>query len=197
MSALTVAEFRTELTEDVLAELCAIHEKGRDFRDVTAVRCNVHPKRLSVWLRRGAMGGDLTSPFVRLFLAFGRIEGDLRAKCIDEVLDTTKETIKIVSDGKGGETKDVIKRDSAGVRWYMERRFRSYRIEALPTDDNAEVSTMLNADAPQVKNAEAAVGVIRQLAAAMPPELMRVFVESPQFREAFAKQLETAHAQEK
>jgi hypothetical protein len=164
--------FQTLLTAGLLKELLATHRKG-DFRNMTALRCGVHPKRLSIWLRQGAELED-ESLLARLFLGFARIEANVRAESIKEILDPEmkRETTEF-EDGKPV-SKTSTARATDGIRWYLERRFRQWRADWVEREDEGPVDALLLPQ-PGGLNVEAAKYIVAQLAANMPPELRDIF----------------------
>jgi hypothetical protein len=164
--------FQTLLTAALLKELLATHRKG-DFRNMTALRCGVHPKRLSIWLRQGAELED-DSLLARLFLGFARIEANVRAESIKEILDPEmkRETTEF-EDGKPV-SKTSTARATDGIRWYLERRFRQWRADWVEREDEGPVDALLLPQ-PGGLNVEAAKYIVAQLAANMPPELRDIF----------------------
>ena len=175
-----IVQFRENLDQPLVDELCKMHEEGRDFRNATAIRCNVHPRRLKNWLLTGAREGRDTL-HAQLFLRFSKIEADLRAANIKEVLDTTVCTEKTLFDESGKPvSKELYKRSTHGTQWYMERRWRQFRNDWTPNEDDTEVSQMLTEQATGsgINNMDAAMAIVAQLAAAMPPQLAAVFGQS-------------------
>lgn len=171
-----IVEFRENLDQTLVDDLCKTHEEGRDFRNATAIRCNVHPRRLKNWLLTGAREGRDTL-HAQLFLRFSKIEADLRAANIAEVLNTTVCTEETQFDDTGKPiSKTLHKRSTNGTQWYMERRWRQFRNDWTPNEDDQEVSQMLTEQATgSGMNLEAAFAIVAQLAAAMPPQLAEVF----------------------
>jgi hypothetical protein len=165
--------FQTLLTEPLLKRLLMTHRTGADFRNMTALRCGVHPKRLSIWLRQGAELED-ESLLARLFLGFALIEGELRAKSIKEVRnpEVKRETTEF-EDGKPV-SKTSTARATDGIRWYLERRFRQWRADWVEREDEGPVDALLQPQAGGL-NVEAAKYIIAQLAERMPPELLAIF----------------------
>lgn len=167
-------QFRTTLTEALLGELCRTHRKG-DFRNMTALRCGVHPKRLSIWLRQGAELED-DSLLARLFLEFARIEGDVRAECITEVRNPeTRRRIETAVAEDGTVTPAVeTARSVTGITWYLERRFRQWRADWTPREDEGDVGEFLVQQSGSL-SLDAAKYIVAQLARNMPGELLPLF----------------------
>lgn len=166
-------QFRTTLTEALLGELCRTHRKG-DFRNMTALRCGVHPKRLSIWLRQGAELED-DSLLARLFLEFARIEGDVRAESIGEIRNPETRREEIEYDDDGNETKKIsTSRSVTGLTWYMERRFRQWRADWTPREDEGDVGEFLVQQSGSL-SLDAAKYIVAQLARNMPGELLPLF----------------------
>lgn len=175
-----IVEFRSDLTQELVDELVRVHEEGKDFRNSTAIRCNVHPRRLKNWLLTGSREGQDTL-HSQLFLRFAKVEADLRAKNIAEVLNTTVMTEETTFDPETGKPASsvMMKRSTAGTQWYMERRWRQFRNDWTPNEDDQEVCHMLTEQAAgSGLNLEAAFAIVAQLAAAMPPQLAEVFVRA-------------------
>lgn len=165
---------KDELTEPIFERLCETHRDGRDFRNVTALRCGVHPKMLSRWLQRGER--EEGTIHARLFLAFGQIEGDLRAKWIAEVEDTDagREETSYDEDGKVT-SKVVTRRRTHGVQWLLERRFRQFRADWAVKEDESEIAQMLAEQQREALSLDAAIHLVRQIAQNMPAQLRPLF----------------------
>lgn len=155
--------FQSVLTAELVEELCKVHEEGQDFRNVTAVRCGVHPTLLTRWLKQGAEsaeGGLCTE----LFMRFGKIEGDIRAGYIAEVSDPTASTEESQYDDGKVVGKIVTTRKTSGIQWLMERRFRQFRVEHIQKPDELAISEMLE-PAATVYTADMVLGIMQQMAA--------------------------------
>ncbi len=154
-----------------------VHREGKDFRNVTAIRCGVHPEKLKAWLLRGATSQDTTNLYVKLALQFALIEADLRASNIVEVLNTQTKHEEIEFSEKTGLPVKTTKtaRSTAGIQWYMERRWRQWRADWQPTEQDSEAATLFTAQATGALNKEAAMSVLGQMAAQMPDEPRAVF----------------------
>lgn len=155
--------FESVLTRALVDQLCEIHEQGRDFRNVTAARCGVHPKLLTRWLRLGSEdeNGGLHA---ELFLRMIAIEGSLRAGYLAELSDPTASTETVeYKDGKPV-SKTVTARRTQGIQWLMERRFQQFRVEHIQKPDEVEVLAMLEPQAT-VYTAEMALSLVQQMAA--------------------------------
>jgi hypothetical protein len=176
---LSQIRMHTKLTPELLVELCRVHAEGKDYRNVTALRCYVHPDRLNNWLKHGASQLDNdTGPLslhAALFLEFARIEGEIRASNLKEVLDTVVKVEKTEFADGMPVSKTVTQRSIAGITWYMERRWHQYRASSPGTRNDIEVAAMLQGGG-QGLNTEAAIAICEALAAAMPPALMDIFV---------------------
>lgn len=169
-----LGRLQSALTEQVFERLCETYEQG-DFRNATAIRCGVHPKMLTRWLERGKADDDERSLFTRLFMAFGRIEGDLRAECIAEIRNPEASHEETVFDDGKPISRTVTSRRTTGVQWLLERRFRQFRADWVPRPDEANVGDMLTAEQAQGFSAETALAIMRAMVASMPPELAEPF----------------------
>lgn len=172
MTALAVSEvFQTKLTEELLVELCRVHKEGKDFRNVTALRCRVSPERLKLWLNMGVrhIAEETPTLHARLAMEFAIIEADLRAENIREVLDTTVKTEDIEFNDKGAPiSKKLVQRSVHGTIWYMERRWRQYRKDHSAGDADGELSQLLSGAAPSGGlSVDQAMQICRQLAERM------------------------------
>lgn len=155
--------FQTTLTRELCDLLCKTHEEGKDFRNVTAVRCKVHPTVLTRWLKLGQTEPD-SGLHAELFMRMSAIEGDIRAGYIAEVsnpISSTEETA--YEDGKPV-SKTVVSRRTNGIQWLMERRFRQYRVEHVQKPDEAEVLSMLEPQAT-VYSLDMVLDICQQMAA--------------------------------
>jgi len=166
-----IPTLRQELTEPLLQELVTAHESG-DFRNATACRCRVHPKLLTKWLRAGQTSDEPESLYARLFVEFGRIEGEKRAKYLGELEDTRSEESHFDDEGN---TVSTTKRRTDGIRWLIERRYRQYRADYVAKPDEYDVTTMLSEEQAEALTAEAALAIAAAIARAMPPQLRPVF----------------------
>ena len=157
-----LGRLQTALTELLVAQLCETHREGRDFRNATALRCGVHPKMLTRWLKQGETdpAGSLCS---RLFMAFGRIEGDIRAEWIAEVANPVVAC-------------EETRRSTNGLQWLLERRFRQFRADWIPRPDEVNVGDMLTAEQQTGFSPEAALAIVRAMVASMPAELAGPFM---------------------
>lgn len=154
--------FESTLTRELLESLCETHEKGRDFRNVTAARCGVHPKLLTRWLTLGSEdeSGGL---YAELFLRMLAIEGTIRAVYIAECSNPSASTEKTEYDNGKPVSKTVESRNTRGIQWLMERRFKQFRVEHLAKPDELEVTAMLEPVAT-VYTAEMVLGIVQQMA---------------------------------
>ena len=171
--------FQSVLTRELLDQLCETHEKGRDFRNVTAVRCGVHPTLLTRWLKTGAETAD-GGLYTELFMRMGQIEGDLRAGHIAEVSNPIASTEHTEFDEGKPVSKTVESRRTQGIQWLMERRFRQFRSEHIPKVDELEIATMLEPQAT-VYTAEMVLGIVQQMAAQperLPEAVRRLFAQT-------------------
>ena len=155
--------FQSVLTSELLDELCKVHEDGADFRNVTAVRCGVHPTLLTRWLKQGAESPE-GGLHTELFMRFGKLEGDLRAKYIAETANPIASTEECQYDDGKVVGKIVTTRKTTGIQWLMERRFRQYRVEHIQKPDELEISEMLE-PAATVYTADMVLGIMQQMAA--------------------------------
>jgi hypothetical protein len=170
-----LGRLRSGLDEALLAELCDTYREGRDFRNATALRCGVHPRMLSRWLTRGA-ADDTGSIEARLFLAFGRIEAELRAEWIAEVANPEASREETHFDDEGRPlSKTATSRRTSGIEWLLERRFRQFRADWIPRPDEGEAGELLVAQQTGF-TPEAALGVVRAMVASMPAELAAPFL---------------------
>lgn len=171
--------FQSILTRELLDKLCDFHEKGRDFRNVTAVRCGVHPTLLTRWLKTGAEteNGGL---YTELFMRMGQIEGDIRAGYINEVSNPVASTEHTEFEEGKPVSKTVESRRTQGIQWLMERRFRQFRSEHIPKVDELEIAAMLEPQAT-VYTAEMVLGIVQQMAAQperLPEAVRRLFAQT-------------------
>jgi len=174
----------TVLDEALFEKLCTTHRDG-DFRNVTAVRCQVHPKMLSRWLAQGA-ASETGCLYSRLFVEFGKIEGEIRAEIIRETRDVQASFEETSYDEGKPVSKTVETRRTNGLQWYAERRFRQFRADWVPRDDESEVIDLLQPKAGTL-TLEQATAIATQLAENMPPALQAIFQSKGWHR------LETAH----
>jgi hypothetical protein len=165
-----LGRLRSGLDEALLEQLCEVHREGRDFRNATALRCGVHPRMLSRWLERGARDED-AGLHTRLFLAFGAIEGDIRAEWIGEVANP--EASREESQFEGSKT--ATSRRVTGLQWLLERRFKQFRLDWVQRPDEGEVGELLAAQQTGF-SPEAALAVVRAMITSMPPELAAPFL---------------------
>ena len=163
----------TALDEPLFERLTEMHRTGRDFRNVTALRCGVHPKMLSKWLRKGE--SEEGTIHARLFLAFGQIEGEIRAGYIAEIENTETSREETTFENGLPARKVVVQRRTAGVQWLMEKRFRQYRADWAPKEDETEIAFMLAEQQTQGLSLEAALHIARELAKNMPEQLRPIF----------------------
>lgn len=170
-----LGRLQTALTEPLLEELCRTYEEG-DFANATAVRCGVHPTMLKRWLERGK-ADDSAGLYTRLFMAFGRIEGELRAEYIAECRnpEASREETHFDDNGKPI-SRTVTSRRTTGVQWLLERRFRQFRADWVPRPSESDVGDMLTAEQQAGFSPEAAMAVVRAMVASMPAELAGPFI---------------------
>lgn len=177
MTAITRNQFESTITEPLVDELCRVHREGKDFRNVTAIRCGVHPEKLKAWLLRGASSQDTTNLYVKLALQFALIEADLRAANIVEILNTQTKSEETEFSEKTGQPIKTTKtaRSTAGIQWYMERRWRQWRADWQPTEQDSEASTLFTAQIAGALSKEDGLAIVGQMAANMPPQLLPSF----------------------
>lgn len=174
----------TILDEALFDKLCTTHKDG-DFRNVTAVRCQVHPKMLSRWLAQGA-ASETGCLYSRLFVEFGKIEGEIRAEVIRESRNTQASFEETTYEDGKPSSKTVVSRRTNGIQWYAERRFRQFRSDWVPRDDESEVVDLLQPKQGAL-TLEQATAIATQLAENMPPALQVIFASKGWHR------LETSH----
>lgn len=172
MTALAVAElaFRTKLTPELTEELCLVHKRDRDFRNITALRCQVSPMRLKTWLITGArhVEEETVSIYAQLALRFAIIEAEIRADNIREVLNPVLLTEETEYNEAGVPiSSKKIKRDVRGTQWYMERRWRQYRADSQPTELDSEMAAITSGQTSAGLSIEQALQICRQLAREM------------------------------
>ena len=155
--------FQSILTRELCDRLCDTHEAGRDFRNATAVRCQVHPTLLTRWLKLGESDPN-AGLATELFMRFGEIESIIRAGYIAEVSDSTASTEETVFDEGKPISKTVVSRRTQGVQWLMERRFRQFRVEHVQKPDETEIVEMLVPQATTY-NLETVLAICQQMAA--------------------------------
>ncbi len=174
--------FQSILTQALVDQLCETHETGRDFRNVTAVRCGVHPTLITQWLKRGALGAD-DGLYSELFMRFARIEGDIRAVYIAEVSDPTAQTEQTEYEDGKPVSKTVTARRTQGIQWLMERRFRQFRVEHVQKADETEAVSFLEPQAT-VYTADMVLGLVQQMAANPErlPEAVRLLFANTDWR---------------
>lgn len=184
--------FQSVLTRELLERLCEVHAEG-DFRNVTAARCQVHPKLLTRWLKLGA-GSEEAGLATELFMRFIALEGDKRAGYIAELEDTTASTEETAFEDGKPVSKTVTTRRTHGIQWLMERRFRQFRVEHVLTEDEQDALSLLQPQ-PQAMTTEMAFALCQQMAAnpQMLPEPIRALFASTDWR---APQLKESHGQE-
>lgn len=167
----------TILDDALLDALCAAHADG-DFRNATALRCRVHPKMLSRWLKQGAQDETGETIYGRLFVAFCRIEAEVRAETLRELRNpTASEEVTTFDEGKPS-SREVVSRNTRQLGWYLERRFRQFRPDWLPKEDEADASELLTPAAGAL-TPEAILAILDQLAASperLPPAAQSIFI---------------------
>ncbi len=171
--------FQSTLTRALCDQLCLTHETGRDFRNVTAVRCRVHPTVLTRWLKRGQEDPD-AGLHTELFMRFGAIEGDVRAGYIDEVSNPVASTEETAYEDGKPISKTVVSRRTQGIQWLMERRFKQFRVEHIQKPDETEIVDMLVPQAT-VYNLETVLAICQQMAAQpdrLPPAIRDLFANT-------------------
>lgn len=98
---------RTELTPELADKLVKCHGDGCDFRNATAIACDVHPATLSRWLTRGVSSED-DEPYSSFALRFMSAETKIRSNKLRELLETEDRT------------------RVAALTWFFERRFKQW-----------------------------------------------------------------------
>ncbi len=175
----TNGRFQSILTRELVDQLCETHEQGRDFRNVTAVRCGVHPTLVTQWLKRGAAEAD-EGLYTELFMRFAKIEGDIRAVYIAEVSNPTAQTEETEYEDGKPVSKTVTARRTQGIQWLMERRFRQFRVEHVQKADETEAVSFLEPQAT-VYTADMVLGIVQQMAAhpdRLPEAVRRLFAQT-------------------
>lgn len=154
--------FQSTLTPELVDKLCTTHADGRDYRNVTAARCGVHPAVLTKWLKLGA-GNEAAGLATELFMRFAQIEGDIRAKWIAELADVTASVEHTEFEDGKPVSKTVNARRTSGLQWLMERRFRQFRVEHALTEHESDAMSLLQPQA-QTLTTEMAIALCQQLA---------------------------------
>lgn len=170
--------FQSILTPELVDRLCKTHE-DRDFRNVTAVRCGVHPRVLRRWLKLGA-NDESAGLATDLFMRMAKVEGDLRATLLAEVADPTASVEQTEFDNGKPASKTLTSRRTSGIQWLLERRFRQFRVEHVQTEDEQDVLSLFEPQ-PQAMTLEMAETICRQLAAAperLPPAIRALFAQT-------------------
>lgn len=185
--------FQSTLTPELVERLCSTHADGRDYRNVTAARCGVHPGMLTRWLKLGA-GNEAAGLATELFMRFAQIEGDIRAQWISEIADVTASVETTEFDNGKPISRTVNARRTSGLQWLLERRFRQFRVEHAPNEHEQDALSLLQPQA-QSLTPEMAVALCQQLAANPErlPEPIRVLFAATDWRAP--KRLES-HAEE-
>lgn len=155
--------FQSTLTRELCDLLCQTHEEGRDFRNVTAVRCDVHPVTLTRWLKIGAES-ETAGLHTELYMRMAKAEGLIRAGYIKEVEDPIASTEECQYDEGKLIGKTTSSRRTSGVQWLMERRFKQFRVEHIQKPDETEVLSMFEPQAT-VYTADMVLGILQQMAA--------------------------------
>lgn len=148
--------YESQLTDELVDKLCATHAEG-DILPSTALACGVHPTVLRTWLEQGS-AVDAEDPYARLFATFAVIESQIRR--------TTLRTIR-----------DPEVKSAAGCIWYMEKRFREWRADAQPRENEVfAVSDLLlpKAGGMDVQQAVHIISQLFQNLAALPPAVQQV-----------------------
>jgi hypothetical protein len=164
--------FQSVLSRELLDKLCEAHEQGRDFRNITAVRCGVHPVTLTRWLKLGS-SDENAGLHSELFMRMAKAEGDYRATLIDEVSDPTATVQENGTDEDGNPTTKTVSRRVAGLQWLLERRFRQFRADSVARPDDLEMADMLQPQAT-VYSLEMVLDICQQMASQ--PERLPVAV---------------------
>lgn len=174
--------FESVLTQALVDQLCETHDKGRDFRNVTAARCKVNPKLLSRWLRMGSED-ETGSLHAELFVRMLAIEGEIRAGYIAEVENPLASTEESTYEGGKLVGKTVTSRSTRGIQWLMEKRFAQFRVEHIAKVDELEVMTLLE-PAAIVYSADMVLSIVQQMAANPErlPEAVRVLFARTDWR---------------
>ncbi len=172
--------FQTILTRELVEKLVATHGEGRDFRNVTAVRCQVHPKLLTRWLKEGAEDPE-AGLRTELFMRMAQAEGDYRAALIQEVADPTAMTETMTYEDGKPSSKVTEARRTTGLQWLLERRFHQFRANALPKADDLEICAMLEPQAGAEMNQEMALQIVAMIARnpeRLPPPMRQAFLQA-------------------
>lgn len=171
--------FQSTLTRELCDLLCKTHEEGKDFRNVTAVRCGVHPVNLTRWLKLGA-SDETAGLYTELFMRMARAEGDTRAEWIAEVADPVASVEDVTYDEGKPVGKTTTTRRVNGLQWLLERRFKQFRSEHIQKPDEMEVTAMLEPQAT-VYTADMVLGIVQQMAAhpeRLPEAVRRLFAQT-------------------
>jgi hypothetical protein len=164
--------FQSVLSRELCDKLCEAHQEGRDFRNITAVRCGVHPVTLTRWLKLGS-SDENAGLHSELFMRMAKAEGDTRAAYISEVSNPVASTEETeYADGKPV-SKTVESRRTQGIQWLLERRFRQFRADSVPKVDDLEMADLLQPQAT-VYSLEMVLDICQQMAAQ--PERLPVAV---------------------
>ncbi len=164
--------FASILSRELCDLLCLTHEQSGDFRNVTAVRCGVHPVTLTRWLKLGATD-ESAGLHTELFMRMGKAEGDFRATLLVAVADPTVTIQENGTDGDGNPTTKNVSRRVTGLQWLLERRFRQFRADSVAKPDDLEIADMLQ-PAATVYSLEMVLDICQQMAAQ--PERLPVAV---------------------
>lgn len=171
--------FQSTLTREIVEQLVTTHEEGQDFRNVTAVRCQVHPRVLTRWLKLGESTPD-AGLATELFMRMGKVEGDLRAGYVKEVANPISMTEHTEYEEGKPVSKTVEARKTQGIQWLLERRFRQFRADYIPKPDDLEICAMLEPQAT-VYSVEMVLGIVQQMAQypeRLPEPVRRLFAET-------------------
>lgn len=155
--------FQSTLTRELCDKLCDTHASGRDFRNVTAVMCDVHPVTLTRWLKLGAESPD-AGLHTELYMRMAQAEGTIRAEYIRETSNPIASTEHTEYEDGKPISKTVESRRTNGIQWLMEKRFRQFRVEHIAKPDELEVTAMLEPQA-MVYTADMVLGIVQQMAA--------------------------------
>lgn len=154
--SVTTGRYETTLTDALVDELCAIHQEG-DILPSTALACGVHPTLLRRWLEEGSRA-DAKDPFARLFATFAVIESQIRRTTLQDI-------------------RNPYTKNTNGLTWYMEKRFREWRADSTPRENEIfAVSDMLlpKPGGMDVQQAVYIIGQLFQNVAALPPVVQQV-----------------------
>jgi hypothetical protein len=171
--------FQSTLTRALCDQLCKTHEEGRDFRNVTAVMCDVHPVTLTRWLKLGAESPD-AGLHTELYMRMCKTEGGIRADWIAEVADTTVSLEDVTYDDGKPVGKTTTSRRTHGIQWLLEKRFRQFRKEHIHKVDELEVTALLEPQAV-VYTADMVLGIVQQMAQdpeRLPPAIRQLFANT-------------------